>query len=235
MSAPASSFTHTKGMTTRIARDFKTFYASNNPTIFMKMVDDCAENIKVLIIAPNDSVYEGCFFFFDVILKGYPQNPPLVKFTSPLISERLHPNFYSCGKMCLSMINTWGTPEWSPILTFEKVFMTIQSKLDNNPITHEPGHEGQLVGNNNVVANTYATIARYQTLVNSQKWLNVGHPYFDKEMKSYFKNNYKLYKESVDKLEEFDGQKLSSMHASNVKINVNELRKRYEETYRKLQ
>lgn len=221
-----------KGMTARIGGEFRNFEKTKNKTIFMKMTDDCATNIKVLMIGPEDSCYQGGMFFFDVHLERYPQDPPKVKFTTPSSKERLHPNFYGCGKMCLSLINTWAENQWSPIVTLEKVFITIQALLDNNPICHEPGYDKEKITNQ--TARDYSIISRWLTLVTTLRWLKHGHPHFDKEMKSYFVENYKQYMTSLENLRPFDKQVFSSMHNSNIKIDFSSMKSQLEQQYNQL-
>lgn len=54
---------------------------------------------------------------------------------------RFNPNLYKNGKVCLSILGTWTGPAWSPALTLEKVFVSIQSLLSEQPYTNEPGYE----------------------------------------------------------------------------------------------
>ena len=100
------------------------------------------ENIlkaRVLIIGPNDTIYENAYLFFDVEFpKNYPFSPPTLRYISQN-NIRIHPNIYTNGKVCLSILGTWNGPSWSSIMDINTVLLTIQSLLDNNPLTHEPG------------------------------------------------------------------------------------------------
>lgn len=111
--------------------------------IFLDIDEKDMTSFKVLFFGPNDSIYHHGIFVFEMKLAdNYPFQVPTVKFlTGGMINARIHPNLYENGKVCLSILNTWGGNEWSPLLTIEKVFITIKALLDNNPITHEPSYK----------------------------------------------------------------------------------------------
>src|SRR5437870_396693 len=128
----------------RILRDIKAIETSNNKTIFLRNNNNNdIGDLEALIIGPSETVFQGGFFHFKIKLPSdYPFNPPTVTFISPRNPDgRLHPNLYACGKVCLSILGTWhGNDKWSPLLTLEKLLITIQCLLDNNPIHHEPAY-----------------------------------------------------------------------------------------------
>ncbi|EXB58132.1 Ubiquitin-conjugating enzyme E2 7 [Morus notabilis] len=78
---------------------------------------------SVTIIGPPDTLYEGGFF--NAIMSfpaNYPNSPPTVRFTS----EIWHPNVYSDGKVCISILHPPGddpngyelaSERWSPVHT----------------------------------------------------------------------------------------------------------------------
>lgn len=58
---------------------------------------------------------------------------------------RLNPNLYACGKVCLSLLNTWsghGCEKWSPSnSTMLQVLVSIQALVLNaKPYFNEPGY-----------------------------------------------------------------------------------------------
>ena len=56
----------------------------------------------------------------------YPSKAPSVKFIPPLF----HPNVYSCGRVCLSIL----TSDWKPGITVKQILLGIQSLLtEPNP------------------------------------------------------------------------------------------------------
>lgn len=93
-----------------------------------------------LIIGPSDSPYEHGFFMFDFTFPiDYPFNPPKVKFMTNDGTTRFHPNLYSNGKVCLSILNTWSGEQWASTQTIRSILMTIRSLFDWNALTMEPG------------------------------------------------------------------------------------------------
>ena len=78
----------------------------------------CQDLLSVLIDGPVGTPYEDCVFLFDVCLpQDYPLSPPLLHYLS-FSGDRLNPNLYVDGKVCVSLLGTWygkvmwqGTPE----------------------------------------------------------------------------------------------------------------------------
>jgi ubiquitin-protein ligase len=94
---------------------------------------------RALIIGPSDTIYENAYLFFNIEFpKNYPFSPPTVRYIAQN-NVRIHPNIYTNGKVCLSILGTWNGPSWSSIMDINTVLLTIQSLLDNNPLVHEPG------------------------------------------------------------------------------------------------
>lgn len=64
---------------------------------------------------------------------------------------RLNPNLYDCGKVCLSLLNTWtgeGNEKWIPnSSTMLQVLVSIQALiLNEEPFFNEPGYDGMYPG-----------------------------------------------------------------------------------------
>jgi len=67
--------------------------------------------------------------------------PPLVKYHSA-VPQRLNPNLYEDGKVCLSLLGTWSGPGWTPTSTVLQVLTSIQGLvLVEDPFFNEPGYE----------------------------------------------------------------------------------------------
>jgi ubiquitin-protein ligase len=103
--------------------------------------------MKFLVTGPSNTPYEnGCFIFDVYFPPEYPNEPPLVHLeTTGRGTVRFNPNLYNCGKVCLSLLNTWnGKPEekWNAkTSTFLQVLVSIQSLIFvDDPYFNEPGH-----------------------------------------------------------------------------------------------
>lgn len=112
------------------------------PNMHIDVLNDDLSTLRAMVIGPEDSPYEGGFFMFDVLPhQRFPVEPHTMYHQTT--RQRVHPNLYAApnGKVCLSILGTWGQREWSPILSLEKILLTIQGLMDNNPLTNEPGFE----------------------------------------------------------------------------------------------
>lgn len=110
------------------------------------------ENINIsraLIIGPEDTPYEDGFYLFEFLFpSNYPFQPFKVKFFTNNGITRMHPNFYACGKVCVSIIGTWTGPGWTSCQTLESVLVTFQSLFIKNPLHQEPGFENNFTSKN---------------------------------------------------------------------------------------
>jgi len=94
-----------------------------------------------LLMGVKDTPYFGGFYFFEnVFHENFPFDPPKIKFLSNDGITLYNPNLYINGKVCLSIINTWGESTWTPIMSFSNVLEAIRTHLFNeNPLFNEPG------------------------------------------------------------------------------------------------
>ena len=131
----------------RISADIKNIRRNNldEQNIFVSVNEENIFKIKALIIGPKDTPYENGFYFFDFeIPKDYPISPPKAKFINLNSNVRFHPNLYKCGKICLSILNTWHGPGWTSVQTLSSVLLSIQSLMNEHPIQNEPGWETEV-------------------------------------------------------------------------------------------
>eukprot|EP01121_Diplochlamys_sp_Union-15-3_P004314 TRINITY_DN1436_c0_g1_i1.p1 TRINITY_DN1436_c0_g1~~TRINITY_DN1436_c0_g1_i1.p1 ORF type:complete len:182 (-),score=24.13 TRINITY_DN1436_c0_g1_i1:26-571(-) len=90
---------------------------------------------EALIMGPTDTIYEGGVF--RAVLKfpsDYPLYPPKMVFTSSM----WHPNIYTNGEVCISILHAPGedpnmyessTERWSPVQSVEKILLSVVSML----------------------------------------------------------------------------------------------------------
>jgi ubiquitin-protein ligase len=93
-----------------------------------------------LIVGPSDTPYYGGYYFFKFNYPyDYPYAPPKVTYMTNDGSTRFNPNLYKCGKVCVSILNTWSGDKWSSCQTINSVLLTLCSLLNNSPLENEPG------------------------------------------------------------------------------------------------
>ncbi|XP_033606327.1 uncharacterized protein LOC111861733 isoform X3 [Cryptotermes secundus] len=118
--------------------------------IFIRTDDAKCTLLRALIIGPEGTPYSGGCFQFDIFFPPqYPTSPPLVHFcTTGLGQVRFNPNLYSCGRVCLSLLDTWKGLQgehWHETSTLLQVLVSIQSLiLVPEPYFNEPGFEAML-------------------------------------------------------------------------------------------
>ena len=93
-----------------------------------------------LIVGPSETPYFGGYYFFEFNYPyDYPFSPPKVKYMTNDGVTRYNPNLYKCGKVCVSILNTWSGDKWSACQTINSILLTLCSLLNNTPFLNEPG------------------------------------------------------------------------------------------------
>lgn len=116
-------------------------------SIFVRKDEQHPTVIRVCITGTDGTPYDSGCFFFDIYIHGdYPNKPPLCWFLNTG-GNRHNPNLYNSGKVCLSLLGTWGTNDssesWDPkVSTLSQILISIQSLiLVAEPFFNEPGEE----------------------------------------------------------------------------------------------
>ena len=52
---------------------------------------------------------------------------------------RFNPNLYTCGKVCVSLLNTWRGDQWTSCQSISTVLLTLCTLLCKDPLLNEPG------------------------------------------------------------------------------------------------
>ncbi|OMJ75467.1 hypothetical protein SteCoe_25389 [Stentor coeruleus] len=95
---------------------------------------------------PEDTPYEGGFYLARLTFPtDYPNSPPEMVFET----EMWHPNIYSDGKVCISILHPPGddifnpnessSERWRPILGVEAILLSVTSML-NDPNLDSPAN-----------------------------------------------------------------------------------------------
>ena len=125
----------------RLVMDIKSFIELSYDDKFIYFDKSNFMKIYLMIIGPKGSPYEDGFLFFELIFNDkYPFDPPKVTFLNMNQNVRIHPNLYSNGKVCLSILGTWQGPKWLPTMSLNTIALTIQSILGDNPLNNEPAY-----------------------------------------------------------------------------------------------
>ena len=199
-------------MIKRLKKEFRLLkeLSTSNEKIFVYPLDTTTvapTEYLAMLIGPEDTPYEGGFFYFYLTLpNSFPMEPPKVKYLTQGNNVRFNPNLYVNGKVCLSVIGTWAGPGWSPANTIVSVLQIIQGMvLNETPLINEPGFETAP----KYKLNNYNEIIRFETyrtallgqidslpLSVSDKVLC----YFTDITRQYFITNINMYYEKMSKL-----------------------------------
>jgi len=113
--------------------------------IIVRTFSSRSDLFRAMVVGPPETPYAYVPFFFDLALPSeYPREAPLAHFHAHYVgNERLNPNLYVDGKVCLSLLGTWSGPAWDPQRsTLLQVLVSLQGLvLVEEPYFNEPGHE----------------------------------------------------------------------------------------------
>ena len=185
--------------------------------------EDNINIIYAMLYGPEKTPYEKGFYFFKFEYPdNYPMVPPIATYytqgilrhshTNAPFSIRFNPNLYCCGKVCLSMLNTWNGPGWVPTNTISNVMIAIQGLvLNEEPLRNEPGFE---FSNKNTI-DKYSQIIEYANISIAVLSMMEKPPkifeYFKPQMEKLFFKNIDFYKNIVlTNNDKFKGKVLDS-------------------------
>jgi len=174
-------------------------------------IHDDSDMLKgyALIIGPTDTPYFGGNYFFELNYPSdYPHSPPKVKYWTNGNNVRFNPNLYICGKVCISLLNTWRGDQWTSCQSISTILLTLCTLLCENPLLNEPG-----VNNGHPDIKNYEEIIQFANLDIAicdivQKRNGVYMPFFENFypiIKDNFLKNY-------DKILEFADNKNNKMN-----------------------
>mmetsp|Transcript_8204 Transcript_8204/g.23433 ORF Transcript_8204/g.23433 Transcript_8204/m.23433 type:complete len:429 (+) Transcript_8204:196-1482(+) len=157
------------GWLKRIEREWRVLARGLPPDIHVQMYEDRLDLMRAAIVGPKDTPYSDSLLFFDIYLSQcFPRCPPAVKFWA--FKERLNPNLYANGMVCLSLLGTWSGSSaemWKPTRSnLLQVLVSLQGLvLVEEPYFNEPGFErtrGTIQGS--LYAQRYSEDARIKSL-----------------------------------------------------------------------
>lgn len=114
-----------------------------------------------MIIGPSETPYFGGYYFFELTYPAdYPHSPPNVRYWTNDNGIRFNPNLYTCGKVCISLLNTWRGDQWTSCQTISTVLLTLCTLLCKTPLLNEPGvnntHASDIMNYDEII--TYANL-----------------------------------------------------------------------------
>ena len=156
---------------------------------------------QALIIGPKDTPYEDGFYLFEFLFPtNYPYSPPKITYCTNDGVTRFNPNFYKCGKVCLSILNTWRGEQWSSCQSISTVLLALCTTLNEQPLLNEPG-----ITENSEDLPKYNAIIRYKNIeiatlnMLQNEWIGTQFPVFLPIMKAHFLSSYGKIIEFIDK------------------------------------
>jgi len=176
--------------------------------------------VYALLVGPEKTPYEkGFYFFLFEYPSDYPMKPPIATYCTQgelqnpkyksYYNVRFNPNLYVCGKVCLSMLNTWDGPGWVPTNTITNVLVAIQALvLNDNPLTNEPGFEDTNIHD----LNKYNELIFYANIKISVLQMIQETPkefmYFKSILENFFLDNCDFYKNILSLKKETNNKKI---------------------------
>lgn len=131
-----------------VQKEHRLLISSLPPGVWVRSFEDRIDLMSVMIEGPRYTPYECGLFVFDIQLgPDFPISPPSCTYIS-YCSDRLNPNLYEDGKVCVSLLGTWsgrGSEVWCPnSSTLLQVIVSIQGLiLVDEPYYNEAGYEKQ--------------------------------------------------------------------------------------------
>lgn len=190
-----------------------------------------------LIIGPEDTPYFGGNYFFELSYpEDYPYTPPSVKYCTNGDNIRFNPNLYKCGKVCVSLLNTWRGDQWTSCQTISSVLLTLCTLLNKEPLLNEPG-----INKTHPDFATYKQIIEYANLKIAvcdivSKKLGYYNPFFESFYPFVKENFLKNYTKMIAIAKQSRESKLltTSLYGMSVDPKYKLLVSRLEETFEKI-
>jgi len=128
----------------RIAKDVKYIITNeaslSSENIYYKHDEENVFKGYALIIGNKDTPYAYGYYFFELNYPhDYPHSPPKAVYYTNGNNVRFNPNLYKCGKVCISLLNTWAGDQWTSCQSITSVLLSLCTLLCKDPILNEPG------------------------------------------------------------------------------------------------
>jgi ubiquitin-conjugating enzyme E2 Z len=217
----------------RLLRDIKHIIKNPLTDQGIYYVHDDTDMMKgyAMIVGPSDTPYFGGFYFFEIRYPtDYPHSPPKIKYCTNGNNIRFNPNLYTCGKVCISLLNTWRGDQWTSCQSISTVLLTLCTLLCKDPLYNEPG---VIKGHKDI--EPYNEIIEYSNINIAicgivDKTPSIYLPFFDIFYPFVIENFNKNFDKTIEfvqnKVKEFDNNKktfMTGFYCMNVEIDYNNL------------
>lgn len=186
-----------------------------------------------MIVGPEDTPYFGGYYFFEFEYPNdYPFSPPKVKYMTNNGVTRFNPNLYKCGKVCVSILNTWSGDKWSACQTINSVLLTLCSLLNHSPLLNEPGQKETMtdfIPYQKSIEFMNINFAICSMLDNTLNCVPKNFLHFNSFMKDHFLKNYDKILAIVEKNININETYIVNIYRMNTHVNYSTL-KMYLET-----
>jgi len=193
----------------RLLRDVSTIIKNplNDNGIYYVHDDEDMLKGYAMIVGPSDTPYFGGYYFFEFDYPyDYPFSPPKVTYRTNDGYTRFNPNLYKCGKVCVSILNTWSGDKWSACQTISTILLTLCSLLNEEPFLNEPGQS-----KNSPDFNNYQKSITFSNIVFSVcAMMKPEHQQFPSKFFIFYPIMKDLFFKNYDKLMEIVKKKISS-------------------------
>eukprot|EP00457_Paulinella_chromatophora_P000792 gb/GEZN01000792.1/.p1 GENE.gb/GEZN01000792.1/~~gb/GEZN01000792.1/.p1 ORF type:complete len:753 (+),score=123.23 gb/GEZN01000792.1/:1028-3286(+) len=120
----------------RVHSEWKSLRKNLPAGIYVRAFEERLDCLTAMFVGPEGTPYFAGLYHFDVFLPAsYPQDPPLLRYHARGL--KLHPNLYTEGKVCLSLLGTWaGRQEesWNPDSSnLQQLFLSLQGLVLGTP------------------------------------------------------------------------------------------------------
>jgi ubiquitin-conjugating enzyme E2 Z len=151
-----------------------------------------------MIIGPSETPYFGGYYFFELVYPAdYPHSPPNVKYWTNGNGIRFNPNLYTCGKVCVSLLNTWRGDQWTSCQTISTVLLTLCTLLCKTPLLNEPGvnntHAKDINNYDEIITYANLDIAVCDIIRKKQGIYQAFFNSFEPFIREKFLENYELF------------------------------------------
>ena len=145
--APAPAPTDLVAWSKAVRREWRTLSSSLPANVWVRAFECRTDLLRAAMLGPEGTPYHDNLFVFDFSFgPTYPNEPPSASYHAR--GERVNPNLYENGKVCLSLLATWsgkGSEMWDPGRSnMLQVLVSIQGLvLTDDPYYNEAGYEKQ--------------------------------------------------------------------------------------------